>query len=333
MYTKPMSSDFISIDNSIANYLNLIHLSRSFNTYRSYSNSLKTFSHILKKNGVDPEKTSVEKITEDYIGLFLNYLKKYSPATEQMYLAAVSRYYQFLAAEDLVNLNLQRLQLIIQSRARRQGIRLPQFPMEDIQKVISYAIELHKKPYSSEAHKLINYRDSAFLVTLADTGLRVHEACSLRRGDMDWNESKALIIGKGDHQAIIRFSKRACDSIKRYLKLRSELDGRSGRPLPSLPMFSRHDKGAGKKVKPIGTATGRNIVKARVKEVLGDESFSSITPHSFRHFFVSSVLKGSGGNLKLAQELARHKNIQVTQRYAHLSNDELDRGYYGIFEE
>jgi integrase/recombinase XerC len=31
--------------------------------------------------------------------------------------------------------------------------------------------------------------------------------------------------------------------------------------------------------------------------------------------------------------LARHKNIAVTQRYAHLSNDELDKGYYKIFEE
>lgn len=43
------------------------------------------------------------------------------------------------------------------------------------------------------------------------------------------------------------------------------------------------------------------------------------------------MLKGSG-NLNLAQELARHKNIQVTQRYAHLSDDELDKGYYYIFE-
>jgi site-specific recombinase XerC len=57
-----------------------------------------------------------------------------------------------------------------------------------------------------------------------------------------------------------------------------------------------------------------------------------ITPHSFRHYFVTSVLQGSG-NLKIAQELARHKNIQVTQRYAHLSNDELDKAYYEVFEK
>jgi integrase/recombinase XerC len=37
--------------------------------------------------------------------------------------------------------------------------------------------------------------------------------------------------------------------------------------------------------------------------------------------------------LKLAQELARHKNIAVTQRYAHLSDNELDQGYWNVFEE
>jgi integrase len=109
------------------------------------------------------------------------------------------------------------------------------------------------------------------------------------------------------------------------------LDGASNRPLTALPLFARHDKGAGKKVKPITTATGRNIVTETVRLALGEEAVGTITPHSFRHYFVTTVLRASG-NLKLAQELARHSNIQVTQRYAHLSDDELDKGYYEIFE-
>jgi len=78
--------------------------------------------------------------------------------------------------------------------------------------------------------------------------------------------------------------------------------------------------------------SGRNIIAQRVREALGEPAGGSITPHSFRHYFVTTVLRASGGNLKLAQELARHRNIQVTQRYAHLSDDELDRGYYEVFE-
>ncbi len=178
---------------------------------------------------------------------------------------------------------------------------------------------------------LRNLRDRAFLITLADTGLRVHEACGLRRGDIDWLEGKALVIGKGNRQAVVRFSSRSMEAVKEYLSARAILDGSSGKPLGSLPVFSRHDKGAGKKVKPVTTTTGRDIVADWVKTILGNEAIGTITPHSFRHYFVTRVLHSSG-NLKLAQELARHKSIAVTQRYAHLNDDELDRGYFDIFE-
>jgi len=159
----------------------------------------------------------------------------------------------------------------------------------------------------------------------------VHEACNLRRGDIDWNEGRALIIGKGDKQAVIRFSTRSMAALKDYLKARAKLDGASGRSLTALPLFARHDKGAGKKVKTITPTTGRNIVDERIRQALGDEAKGRITPHSFRHYFVTTVLRASG-NLKLAQELARHANISVTQRYAHISDDELDKGYFDIFD-
>ena len=182
---------------------------------------------------------------------------------------------------------------------------------------------LISEPSENDSERLRLLRDRAFLLTLADTGLRVHEACALRRGDIDWDEGRAIIIGKGNQQALVRFSSRSIGSIQDYIKTRSELDGRTGRALSSLPVFARHDKGAGKKVKPITTTTGRNIVAQRVRECLGEDAAGTITPHSFRHYFVTTVLLGSGGNLKMAQELARHKNISVTQRYAHLADHEL----------
>ena len=50
-------------------------------------------------------------------------------------------------------------------------------------------------------------------------------------------------------------------------------------------------------------------------------------------YFVRVVLRGLGGNLKLDQELARNKNIAIAQRYAHLADDDLDRGYHEIFND
>jgi site-specific recombinase XerD len=326
-------SQACSISKALADYLQSVALARSANTARTYRNAMQAFVGTLQDHRLAVETTPVQQLSEDAIAWFITDLKAHSPTTERLYLSAAFGFFEYLAAERLMEPNLPRLRLLIRNRARRVGIRLPQFPRLDIEKVVGYAINLAGAPADSDALRLRNLRDRAFLVTLADTGLRVHEACELRRGDIDWNEQRAIIIGKGDRQDVIRFSSRAAQALREYLSARQELDGSAGRPLTSLPLFARHDRGAGKKVKPITTTTGRNIVAQRVAEALGDSASGAITPHSFRHYFVTEVLLGSGGNLKLAQELARHRNIAVTQRYAHLSDDELDRGYWEIFEK
>ena len=313
-------------------YIESVSLARSANTARTYNNALSAFLEVLRQNKINPDDKSPNDLPEEAIAWFAMALKDKSPATERLYLIATAGFYEYLAAERLTSPNLPRVRMLIRQRSRRPGQRLPQFPQNDIEIVLDYAINIAIQRSSDPTEHLRNLRDRAFLLTLADTGLRVHEACALHRGNLDWNEGKAMIIGKGDRQAMVRFSRRAISALRDYLAARAALDGASGRPLASLPLFARHDRGAGKKVKPITTATGRNIVTQRVREALGDYSVGTITPHSFRHYFVTIVLKGSG-NLKLAQELARHRSIAVTQRYAHLSDDELDKGYWEIFEQ
>jgi len=328
-----MNPSDTTISHAIAAYLDSVRLARSQNTALTYRKALSTFSKVLEKNGMSPDDVKVNYLNEEAIVWLATYMKDSAPSTERLYLTAVSGFFEYLAAEKRSEINLPRLKLLIRQRARRPGQRLPQFPRDEIEKVILYALILAEQPVENENHRLRNLRDRAFLLILADTGLRVHEACALRRGDVDWNEAKAMIVGKGDQEAIVRFSSRALSAQKNYLNARFRLDGASGRPLTSLPLFARHDKGAGKKIISITTTTGRNIVRQRVREALGEKAVGTITPHSFRHYFVTTVLIGSGGNLKMAQELARHKNIAVTQRYAHLADDELDQGYYEIFEE
>jgi integrase/recombinase XerC len=307
-------------------------LARSPNTYRTYANAMHLLINVLKDNGIDPQISPASVLTEDAVVWMANALKEYSPASEQLYLAATTGFFKFLAAERFSSINLPRLDLLRLQRARRSGQRLPQFPRDEIEQILTFVINITNDLSDNLNVRLRARRDRAFLLTLADTGLRVHEACNLRRGDIDWNEGRAVIIGKGNKQAVVRFSQRSLTALKEYLSSRASLDGSSGRPLASLPLFARHDKGAGKKVKLITTTTGRNIVSEYVRNALGNGAEGRITPHSFRHYFVTTVLRASG-NLKLAQELARHANIQVTQRYAHLSDDELDKGYHDIFEK
>jgi integrase/recombinase XerC len=335
MTTNP--SKVSTVSDVMNNYLEMIKLARSKQTMLTYRNALRVFREVLITKKLDPDKSSIEKLSEDLISSLAAYLKNYSPATEQVYMQAVKGFYEYVDSEHEADINQSRVRVLIRQRSRRPGFRFPQFPMDDIERLLSQVQDADKMISSIADEDQINARlranrDRAFLLTLADTGLRVHEACKLRRGDIDWNEQRAIVIGKGDKQAVIRFTNRSIEAIKEYLSQRAGLDGNSGRPLTSLPIFARHDKGAGKKVKPITPTTGRRIVQERVTQLLGKDKVGTITPHSFRHFFVTSILRGTG-NLRYAQELARHKNIAVTQRYTHLTNDELDKAYYEVFEK
>lgn len=321
-----------TVDQIVSEYLSLKALTHSRNTVRTYHNALKVFIQVLQDHEMTTHLTPPTAIPEEAISWFALALKHYSPATEQLYLVAAIDFLEYLVAEKLSEIHLPRVRQLAKRRMRRPGQRLPQFPQENIEKVLDYATNIAFRPAENEQERLRNLRDSSFIFTLADTGLRVHEACNLRRGDLDWNEGRAIVVGKGNREAVVRFSQRVIRALKSYISARAALDGSSGRQLATLPLFARHDRGAGKKVMPMTTTTGRNIVRQRVKEALGSEVIGTITPHSFRHYFVTVVLRSSG-NLKLAQELARHRNIAVTQRYAHLSDDELDRGYHEIFEE
>lgn len=324
-------SEPLSVEWALAQYQESLVAGRTKNTARTYTNAVHMFIQVLRSHGVDPNNAPVESLDEDALLWLQAHVRSYAPSTEKLYLHAIRGFYDFLAGADLANVNLSRARLLLRPNARHSGGWLPQFPADDIARLLDFVQSESLLTGLQAAERLRALRDRAFLVTLADTGLRVHEACRLRRGDVDWNEGRAVIIGKGDKQAVVRFSERALRALRAYTEARAALDGTTGKPLASLPLFARHDKGAGGKIKPITTARGRNIVHERVAQALGESASGSITPHSLRHYFVTTVLRASG-NLKMAQELARHTSIQVTQRYAHLSNDELDRGYHEIFD-
>ncbi len=326
---KPKDPETIS--EAMIACLNVVEQARSAHTLAAYRNGLARFKAVLFDNGLDPDQAPPAALSEEVVAWLIQDLRGLAPASERLYLTAVTYFYTYLAAENLAAINLPRLRERIRVRARRPGLRLPEFPNEAIETLITKITEITSFAVKNEEERLRNLRDRAFLLTLADTGLRVHEACALRRGDVDWNEYRAVVTGKGDQQAVVRFSSRSIAALRDYLRARAVIDGASGRPLSSLPLFIRHDKGAGKEIRPLITNSGRNIVRDRVRQFLGEDAVGTITPHSFRHYFVTCVLQASG-NLKLAQELARHKSISVTQRYAHLSNAELDKGYYQAIE-
>jgi integrase/recombinase XerC len=312
-------------------------LQRSPRTIATYRNALEQFIQIV---GEDAPLT-----TETYIR-FLKAIQDKSPATQLVYRTAVKRFYAFLRAA-----NWMELQEATEHYSRRQGKRIVRFDREAIEKIITYYEQIDDDAGSEKSSapesensgggekssgggekifaRLTLLRDRAFILTLADTGLRISEACALRRGDIDWNEGRAIIIGKGDKQAVVRFSRRALAALRDYLQERDRHYPPARVPLASQPLFARHDRRASKRLRPITAGAMWKALKGRMAEAGVDPH--QVRIHDFRHYFVTLTYLAKG-NLKLSQELARHESIATTSRYAHFGG-ELDQAYDEIFNK
>ena len=139
-----------SIASVIAEYLDVVKLARSQNTALTYGKALKEFKKVLVKAKIDPETSPADVLTEDQISRFVMHLKAFAPATEQLYVRAIARFYKYLAAERLAEINLPRMDMLIEQRTRKPGIRLPQFPINEIERVLDFASGMTSLPFDSE---------------------------------------------------------------------------------------------------------------------------------------------------------------------------------------
>jgi site-specific recombinase XerD len=298
-------------------------LDRSEHTIFAYRNALNQFVAVV---GEDAEMNLVTYTK------FLTAIKSKSPSTKRVYTTAIRRFYAFHKAWSS-----DELKEATAHYTRMQGKRIVNFEREALEKVIAYCSSLSGASAESPRETLENLRDRAFVLTLADTGLRISEACALKRGDIDWLEQRSIIIGKGDKQAVVYYSNRCIEALKVYLHARASVEPNSRTPLGSQPLFARHDIRASKKIRPI-TAGGmwkaikgspRQGIKGRIEEAGVDRKLVRI--HDFRHYFVTMTYLAKG-NLKLSQELARHESINTTNRYAHF-NTETAIAYDEIFNK
>lgn len=242
---------------------------------------------------------------------FLVAIRHLSPSSKRVLRSAVMGLYAFAEVGDLA-----KRQKLNEHYMRKVKTKPVNFDRPAVETIITHCDTLRGN--------LINLRDRAFVLTLADTGFRIFELCPLTRGEIDWQEERVMIVGKGDKPAVVRLSHRSVAALQEYLTARSKLDGESGKPLGSLPIFAQH--GNIKKIKSMTIDGMRKAIKARMKE-----AGARVRIHDFRHYFVTMVMLASDGNLKMAQELARHESTQTTQRYAHFTKSELDANYDNIF--
>ena len=324
-----------TIADAVQDYLTQVELTRSRRTFRTYQTGMNQLRSFLQLAGFDIDKDPVNSLSEQVAADFAHALleQRFSAATINLYLTSLTGLYEFLILELELPFDMNRVRRLLKNRTPRVKRRLPQFSWEDIETVLNYCQSASTVFTDDRRQILRDKRDRAIILTLADTGLRVHEACNLVRSDVDWNRHTALITGKGAKDALVRFSNRSITAIQSYLSSRSTYDLHSPKPGASLPVFARHDRGAGKRVLRLSTYSMENIVAEIAWQALQDEEKAArITPHAFRHYFVTRVVKTTN-NLKAAQELARHESITTTEIYTHLLDQDLDDYYHQAIED
>lgn len=296
---------------ALTRYLDSLDNHRAERTIDTYRQSIEKFIALVG---------DVELTRASY-ALFLDKIKALNKSSQSIYRTAVLGMFAFVADNDnqLDYAGILRDNRRLRERVGRSVISID---LDPINRVIAYCESL-----VVYADDVIAMRDRALILTLADTGLRISEACNLTRGSLNWREGRALVSGKGNVTDIVRFSERSIKAMQEYFVTRK--DGASGKPLSSLPIFARHDDGAGKTIQPITTSGAWHAIKERIKEAGVDPK--TIRVHDFRHYFVTLIVIQTG-NIKLAQELARHKNISVTQWYAHMDGV-ADRVYDDVFNQ
>lgn len=288
----------------------------------TYERHLRTFLDYCHDHHIEDVSGLTDNFIMDYPPTLLG---GYSASSVNLKIVALRDFLGFLEDRDLLTIRWARLE--------RQWKRLPRpqrhkVGLDDagIERMVEFCLSLTPAD-------IIEARNVGFIVWLADTGLRVHEACKLKRGDVDWPQLHGTIVGKGNKPATFRISPRAARLVQRYVAMRAELDGSQTIPLHRLPIFARHDDGAGTHVLHMTPTTGRNITTEMVARVLGSRTDSDkpITPHTFRHYRIDRARRQGG--IILAQGVARHENLDTTQGYFHVDEEELDEGYFEMFDK
>lgn len=311
-----------TLEEGINSFLTNIKKSRSPLTYKAYWNALlgQTNGFMVKIQGSVKPGDDIGKINEKHAMIYMQDIMDLAPATRQLHKSAVCRLYTYIAGNDWATVSLDRLNFLLQGSNVLETVK-PEI-VYDAEK-ISYFLEW-VRAWTPDGNTPIRYlralRDKAFIITLADSGLRVHEACKLKIKDLDFETAAGIIVGKGRKQARFKIGDEAIALIRFYLDQRNIVVTLA----PDQPIFARHDRKAGHlRSLHMSTQTGEDIIHDMEKKATGEKT---LTCHKLRHYFVTRIVKMEG-NIKLAQILARHTNINITERYSHLVNNEVDAAF------
>jgi integrase/recombinase XerC len=222
-------------------------------------------------------------------------------------LSAIRSFYRFLERRSLVAENP--VSLIIAPKIRQ---RLPRVIDAESAELLMEAPAQLASVLSAE-----KLRDRAMLELLYAAGLRVSELTGLDVSSLDMNRREATVMGKGGKERIVPFGAAAYRAVAQYLTCRGELVRASASSPGSAALF------ISRRGHRLSSRWIQRLVQRYGNLAVGRPD---LHPHALRHSCATHMLDG-GADLRIIQEMLGHSSLSTTQRYTHLSLEQLTRVY------
>jgi len=285
----------------IDKYLKSIEISMtSEHTRKAYRSDLNGFFMALEK-GKKVQNTALSHVenlhdwTPAKLSQRLTKIRQLAPATRARKITVLRGFFRWVHEQGHTKTNLASI-----LKAPRQYRPLPHFLSVD--EALTLWKRVQQDPYT--------LREQALFTLLYGGGLRISEAQSLKWKNVSFNLGQITVLGKGNKQRIVPLVPAALEKLRVLKTLReatsSDQDhavftNAQGRALNVRSLF--------RLVAELGQRAGLN---------------RPLHPHMLRHSYATHLLE-SGSHLRGIQELLGHASLQTTQRYTHVTQDQLAR--------
>jgi len=241
-------------------------------------------------------------INEDDIREYLNYLSKSkkNSSTISRHISTYKTFYKFLYKSNIIDKKDYPLNKIVYPKKEK---KLPKF---------LYYNELSEIIEESEKTKN-GLRDRLIIELLYATGVRISELINIKVSDIDFDNKRIMVCGKGNKERIVYYGEYAEEVLKKYIN--EKIDNKNGYLLLNEKGYRISDRGI------------RYIIDNIMKKL---SIKTRVTPHVLRHTFATDMLN-NGCDIKIVQELLGHSSLRSTEVYTHVTNDRLKKVYYDCF--
>lgn len=261
------------------------------NTMRNSTKGIELFLTRVTKNG----KTDVEQIVREDIFQFIEEEQNrgLKPRTVLTRLRAIKAFLRFLINQELID-----PRLLTRTITVKVPDTLPRaMDPEDVKKLLEVKASL---------------RDRAMVLVLLRTGMRIGELLDIKLQDVHLKERRIEIYEAVKNRVgrVVYLSDDAHGALKKWFKKRD---------LHKELVFY----GMGRTFM---TYQGARLMFKRylAKAGLADSGY---TLHCLRHTFASELLN-AGMRLECVQQLLGHSNIEMTRRYARLTDKTREEEYF-----